>query len=259
MKSDFLFLFICVLFISTPLHTFSQSEKKEIRQGNDEYKTGKFSEAEISYRKALEKSSTSFSGNFNLGNSLYKQDKNEEALRYFENSVNSASGNEKKAAALHNLGNTYLKNKKYQEAVDKYKESLRLNPGDKDTRYNLAYAQNMIQKQQQNEQEKQNNKQDDTDNQEQKDQQKDKEKDQQKDKQKDQQNDEQKDKNESDTGNDEKNDNNKEDQQSRSKDGGKISKEEAERMLKALQNKEQELQKKLQKKEGERIRIEKQW
>lgn len=141
---------------------YSQKEYKNVRQGNQLYKDGKFKDAEISYRKALEKDPTSLKGSYNLANSLYKQDNYEEAANSYMASI--AKGNnqnkEQQAATYHNLGNSMLKAEKYAEAIDAYKNALRLNPGDNDTRYNLSYALNKMQQNQQQQQSGDNKKDD---------------------------------------------------------------------------------------------------
>ncbi|GAP42784.1 protein containing tetratricopeptide repeat [Lentimicrobium saccharophilum] len=147
--------------------SFGQKENPFIRKGNKLYDKGKFNEAEIDYRKAMEVAPASAKSTFNLGNSLYRQENYEEAERNFMNAAGLLKPGDQaaRAGALHNLGNTYLKAEKYQESVEAYKQALRLNPDDEDTRYNLAYAQRklMQQQQQQQQQQKNNDKEDNRD------------------------------------------------------------------------------------------------
>jgi Ca-activated chloride channel homolog len=212
----------------------AQSERKLIRDGNKLYESKKYSDAEVAYRKSLEKNKESFAGNYDLGNAYYKQQKFDEAQSQFQKSLQSKNlSQEEKSKIYHNLGNTLLEAKKFPESIEAYKNALRMNPKDNDTRYNLAYAQSMLQQQQQ-QQDQQQNKQDQKDQ--------DKKKQDQKDQQKQQK---------------EKEEQNKEQQpRDRRQD---LSKEDAEKMLKALNNDEKNTQKKLVKKETTRIQIEKQW
>lgn len=228
--------FLVLVFSLTGMNVQAQKERGEIREGNDKYENGKYSDAETSYRKALEKNSSSYPGNYNLGGSLYRQKKFDEAIQQYEHSSAKTTDPREKSQTYHNLGNSYFEAQKYDESIKAYKEALKLNPSDQDTRYNLAYAQTMLKKQQE-QQNKEN---------------KDSNKDQQK---KDQQQ-EQK----------ENQDKNKQDQQKQDpkkeqarQQQPKISKEDAERILQALKNDEQNLQEKLAKKEGQRINIDKNW
>jgi len=225
---------ICVLFIH--FSASSQSERKLVRDGNQMYKDKKFSDAEVNYKKSLDVNKESKTAQFNLGDAYYKQGKFDEATRQFETiSSDSKLGKEEKARAFHNLGNSYLQSKKYNESINAYKNALKLNPKDNDTRYNLAYAQNMIQQQQQQQQQNQDKDKDKKDkNEEKKDQQQQQNKDQQ---QKEEQ---------------------KKDEQKQAK-RDKISKEDAEKILQALNNDEKNTQKKLTKKDATRISIDKNW
>jgi tetratricopeptide (TPR) repeat protein len=251
MKSDLFFysLVIAILLgVLTPLPGFCQNNRTELKSGNKNYESNRYSDAETHYRKAVEVDSKSFGGNYNLGNSIYKQDRAAEAEKQFRESGQYAKTPEQKSKSLHNLGNSLLKQQKYQEAIDAYKQSLRLNPSDADTRYNLAYAQSKLQAQQQNQQNKDQQKQDED------------KKEGQKDKQNPDGKDKQENKNQEQQQNDKEGQDNKEKQQGTNANQDKrLIKEEAERMLKALQNDEKELQKKMNRKEGERIKIDKQW
>jgi tetratricopeptide (TPR) repeat protein len=223
----------------------AQEDKKEVRAGNSNYEKGQYSNAELEYRKALEKNATSYAGTYNLGSSLYRQEKQEEAIKQYTAAVERAANPGQKSDAYHNLGNAFVKAEKYAEAVSAYKNALKLDPADSDTRYNLAYAQAKL-KQQQEQQNKEGNNKD-----------KNQDKDQQKqdqDQQKQDQNKEQEQAKEEEQNNQQpKPGDNK--QQPRPK----ISKEDAERILQALKNNEQDLNKKLSKKEGVRINVEKNW
>jgi Ca-activated chloride channel homolog len=204
----------------------AQQVPKYIRQGNNKYDAGKYKDAEIDYRKALSHDSASVKGNYNLGNALYKQNNFNESASAYQKLSQSKIRESDKSKVFHNLGNSLFENKKYEESINAYKQSLRLNPKDDDTRYNLAYAlsklkQQQQQKNQQNKDQKDNNK-------------------QQKQQQQQQQQEQ------------------KEKQQSQNK---KMSKQSADRMLEALKNNEKKTLDKLKKDKARaaRIQVEKDW
>lgn len=223
----------------------AQSEKKSIRQGNREFKRNEYLNSEISYRKAVEGNASSFKGNFNLGDALYKQNKLEEANTLFEGLSSSNVSDKEKAFVYHNLGNTLVKQQKIKEGIEAYKKSLRLNPEDIETKYNLSTAQRMLKQQQQ--QQQQNDKNNDQ-NKDKKDQNKDNKDQNKKDNQnKDQQEDQKK-----------QNNDQKEKQEPQQQ---KISPEDARRMLEAIQNNEKQVQQKMKEQQAKaaKVRVEKNW
>ncbi|MFV0472159.1 MAG: tetratricopeptide repeat protein [Paludibacteraceae bacterium] len=142
-----IFAFI-LLFL--PVVVLAQNESNDILAGNRLYKKEKFTEAEIAYRKAIVKNNQSFEANYNLGNALYKQGKYDEALKQYQAALPFIKTSKKQTAAdLHNLGNTLLSQQKIQESIKAYESALKMNPSDNDTRYNLAYANALLKKQQQ--------------------------------------------------------------------------------------------------------------
>jgi Ca-activated chloride channel homolog len=231
MAVSFLFL------VMSSVNLFAQSnEREQIRDGNKLYKEKKYSDAEVKYKKSLGVNKNSVPGNYNLGNAYYRQGKFDEASQQYQSIFsNKDLSDDQKSKAFHNLGNSMLEAKKYPESIEAFKNSLKLNPKDNDTRYNLAYAQSMLQQQQQ-----QQNKND-------------KDKDKQN---KDQQNKDQKNKQEQ---NKDQQKQEKEQQKQASEKKQKISKEDAEKILQSLNNDEKNTQKKLIKKESTRMQIEKTW
>jgi Ca-activated chloride channel family protein len=238
---------VMIFILSFSNSSLAQSEERKlIRDGNKLYLDKKFSDAEVKYKKSLGVNNNSVPGNYNLGNAYYKQGKFDEASQQYQSVFsNKDISDVQKAKAFHNLGNSMLEAKKYPESIEAFKNSLKLNPKDNDTRYNLAYAQSMLQQQQQ--QQKKDNKDNKDKNQQNKDQQnKDQKNQDKKDQDKDQQS---------------------KDQQGKEKDQQKqagqkkqdISKEDAEKILQALNNDEKNTQKKLIKKESTKIQIEKAW
>lgn len=139
------------LFLLASLSIQAQKmERKNVRQGNKLYEEKKFTKAEIKYRKALEVNPHSSFASYNLGNALFKQNKAKEALEQYQASESREKDPRNKAAIMHNSGNVFMGTKEYQKAVDLYKSSLRLNPSDNETRYNLAMAQALLKNQNQN-------------------------------------------------------------------------------------------------------------
>ncbi|MCX6292465.1 MAG: tetratricopeptide repeat protein [Bacteroidetes bacterium] len=238
--------FLPILFLLTLTTTAQNTERKLIRDGNKMYQDKKYSDAEVSYKKSLGMNKNSIPGNYNLGNAYYKEGKFDEASQQYQSVFsNKDVSDDQKAKTLHNIGNSLMQAKKYPESIEAYKNSLKLNPKDNDTRYNLAYAQSMLQQQQQQQQQKQdkNNKDKNQDKKDQ--QQKDKQSKDQKDKQDQQGKDQQK--------------QDKEDQKQAGQKKQNISKEDAEKILQALNNDEKNTQKKLIRKESTKIQIEKAW
>jgi len=130
-----------------PLTLTGQAEKKFIRQGNREYDKDKYAESEISYRRALDKNKMLPDAVFNIGDALYKQEKYEEAVKQFGGNSAMTDDPEKKSSAFYNQGNSLLMGGKLQESIEAYKNSLRLKPGSPEAKYNLAFAQDLLRKQ----------------------------------------------------------------------------------------------------------------
>ena len=231
---------------------FAQNETRDIHKANKLYEQGKYKEAELNYRKSLEKSSSSLKGNFNLGDALFKQKKFDEASSQFEKIVLSTKNKEDAAIAYHNMGNSLLAAKKLQESVNAYKKALLNNPKDDQTRYNLAYAQQMLKKQQEQQKKDQDKKDKDK-----KDGKKDPNKKDPNNKDQDKKDQEKKDQDKKDQ---EKKDQDKKNQQAQPQPD-KLSKQDAERMLQALDNEERNTQEKLKKKKlkGAKVQITKDW
>ena len=260
----------------------AQSERKITRKGNTQYETGNFVEAEINYKKAIEKNANLLEAQFNLGDALAKQERFEEAIASFDLVSATTDDDDLKASALHNKGNVLLQQQDLEGAVESYKEALRANPKDHQTRYNYAYAKKQLEQQQQQEQE-QNDENKDEENKE------DKEQDQENKEKGDQENEdsenkENKDEKNQDKKNDQKeegeNNDDKSDKEKQDKgetDGedsddeknekpvkpkeNKLSPEEAQRLLEALKQEENKVQAKMKKHKikGSKVKIEKDW
>lgn len=201
---------IMILFATS---AFSQTETSHFRKGNDLFNSGKFTDAEIEYRKGLAKKQDSWTGKFNLADALYKQNKYKEATVILDSLSRSTKNNKQLSSVYHNMGNAQLNNKDYEQSVESFKKALKLDPKAEDSRYNLSYA---LQKLKQQQQKQQNKNQD-----------------QKQDKKK-----------------DEKQKQDKQEQKQEEQKKQNLNREEAERMLDALNRDEKELRKKTEKKEG---------
>ena len=224
---------VLILMLASPVMLQAQSDRSEVRAGNREFKKGEFREAELDYKRALVEDSTSITAKYNLGNALYRTESYSEAELYLKglgDSLKSVSPS-RASDCFHNSGNLALKQKKYQEAVDAYKESLRLEPDNFETKSNLAYAQKMLKEQQQQQQQQNQNQQQD-----QKDQQ-----DQDQNKDQDQQNQD----NQQDQNQDQQN------QQQQQQDQPQITPQAAQQMLQAIEDKEKQTQDKVKKAKAE--------
>jgi Ca-activated chloride channel homolog len=128
---------------------YGQSERKYIRQGNRKFSDGKYPESETAYRKAIDNNKASANAQFNLGDALYKQKKFDEAGKIFTETSGSTLDKKKKADSFYNLGNSMLGSNEFAKAIEAYKNSLRLVPDNEKAKYNLAYAQDLLKKDQQ--------------------------------------------------------------------------------------------------------------
>ena len=217
----------------------AQTDRKEVRSGNRQFRRENYKEAEISYRKALVKDSLSFAANYNLANVLYRGEHYDEAGKILETVREAAPASEYGADYFFNAGDIALAKKDYAAAVDAFKHSLLLNPGDLQAKENYIYARKMLENRQQNGggQDNQQN-QDDQQNQDNQDNQQDRNDNQQN---QDQQN-------------------NQDQQDSQDGRNGqqpqpvKISPQQAQQMLKAMQAKEKETQDKVNREKAEALK-----
>ena len=173
---------VMLLFL-TALSVTAQTDRQYIRQGNKQFRMGDYPNAEVSYRKAIEQNPKNPQASFNLGNALMAQKKDSAAVTQFENASRLETNPLRKAQSFHNIGVICQTHKMYGEAIEAYKNALRLNPNDDETRYNLVLCKHQKQKQDQQKQNQgQNNDDQKKDDQKKDDQQKDQNSDKQDDK-----------------------------------------------------------------------------
>ena len=134
------------------VHAQQKTDRDYLRSGNKLYNDSLFIKAEVDYRKALDINPKLTDAMFNLGNALLMQQKVKEAMEQYESVSKVEKDKSKLAEIYHNMGVILQSAKQYPQCIEAYKESLRNNPKDDETRYNLALAQKMLKDQQQNQQ-----------------------------------------------------------------------------------------------------------
>lgn len=136
----------------------AQSDRQFIRNGNRLYRQQNYAKAEIEYRKALAKNSNNAQAMYNLGCALLMQQKDSAAIEQLQNAGRSEKAKMRKAMVYHNIGVICQRHQMFGEAIEAYKESLRNNPNDNETRYNLALCMRQQKKQKQNNNKQKQNK-----------------------------------------------------------------------------------------------------
>lgn len=226
-----------LLAISMPV--FAQKEAPDIRKGNRQYNDSNYVDAELHYKRALEKNDQSIPANYNIGCAYFREQKYQEAAEAFEQIakiIDKESEPEQAADTYHNLGNSYFGMGQFDKAIEAYKQSLRLRPKDDNTRYNLVKAMQM--KKQQQEQQQQNQQQQQEQEQQQQEQQQQEQEQQQQEQQEQQE---------------------QQAQQQPTEEQEGMDKETAEQILQALEQDEQESQEKAQKPQGKKRKLENDW
>src|SRR5690606_5858114 len=144
-------LFMLMVSVSTFAQQQLKEQKKDFKaaqnflsEAQQSLQKDEFPPAEADYRKAISLNPKSETAKYNLGTAYYGKDKNAEAMLRFKQAASTATEKSEKHKAFHNLGNTFMNEKKYSEAVEAYKNALRNNPNDDETRYNLALAKDML-------------------------------------------------------------------------------------------------------------------
>ncbi|WP_294634498.1 tetratricopeptide repeat protein [uncultured Bacteroides sp.] len=225
---------IILLLVVSVSVSAQKAERDYIRKGNRAYKDSTYVNAEVNYRKAIDVNPKSTIAMYNLGNTLMLQNKLQEAMEQYVAATKMEKDKSKLAQIYHNMGVIFHSGKDYAKAVEAYKESLRNNPKDDETRYNLALAQKMLKEQEQNQQNQDQN-------QDQNQQDKEKEQDKQDQNKQDKQNQDQQ-------------------QQPSQPQDNKMSKENAEQLLKSVMQDEKDVQDKVKKQQViQGGRLEKDW
>lgn len=273
-------LIIAALFVTV---SFSQEKQEEdllalkkaksyVYEGNQLSKEDDFVTAEMEYRKAISENAPSTVGAYNLANAYYEKGSFEEALYRQQQVVQTSTSKEEKHKAFHNIGNILMQNKKCKEAVEAYKNALRNDPTDDETRYNFGLAKECAEQQQDQQDQNKDNKDNKDENQDKQDQ---KDQDKEGDNKEDQKDKGDQDKKEGDDKKDEegkpkdekqdqdkgKEDNKNKDQQKPQSQPGKLSDQQIKSLLEAMNNQEQKVQEKInaEKQKGIKVKTEKDW
>lgn len=252
-----------------------QKANDHVYEGNQLIDSDDYVKAEMEYRKAISTQPTNVSGVYNLGTSYYKKGSYDEALYRLTQAAKNATDKDEKHKAFHNIGNILMQNKQCQEAVEAYKNALRNDPSDEETRYNLVIAKECAEQQQ--DQNKDQDKKDDENKEDQDKKDDQDQKDEDKKDQDDKKDEGDKDKKEGDDKEDEdgkpkddkkedkkdqgKGDENKKDQAQPKPQPGELSQQQIQNLLKAMNNQEQKVQEKMnaQKQKGVKVQTEKDW
>ena len=144
------YILFTIFLLSVASVSAQKAERDYIRKGNRLFNDSVFVDAEVNYRKALEVNPKSTVSMYNLGNTLSQQQKFQDAMEQYVAAGKIEKDKMKLAHIYHNMGVLFQAGKDYAKAVEAYKMSLRNNPADDETRYNLALAQKMLKDQQQN-------------------------------------------------------------------------------------------------------------
>ena len=244
-KVNLIVLLSCFVSLSAQQTKINKESNNLTLDGNIEYVEDNLIEAEALYRKSISKDSMNLAAKYNLGNSFYSNKLNEEALNQYRLSIKNSNDKSTLHKSYHNLGNLYMQSEDYQNAMDSFKNALLNNPEDDETRYNYVLAKELLKNQD-------NNKKDDKDNKNDKDKKDNKENKKGEDKEDKKEKDKQKNNRNNDA---DKSDKNKKPRQN------KISPNQLENLLKAMDNEEKNVLKKVNKNKmkGKPVKNKKDW
>jgi Ca-activated chloride channel homolog len=147
-------LLLQVVFLLVVLSSYAQKPDPEIYKGNELYKKQQYDKANEAYQQALVKDPSNPTANYNNGNASFRQNKFDDALKSFDNTINNTKDKNLQQQSYYNKGVALSKQQKLMESIDAWKEALRLNPNDKQTRENLEKALRELKKKQQEENQK---------------------------------------------------------------------------------------------------------
>lgn len=258
MKNTITYLVVLASFFS-----FSQEKERAqtlalkkandfVHQANQLINEDKFISAEMEYRKAISEQPENVAGTYNLGNSYYRKGNFDEALYRQQQAAKNAVSKEDKHKAFHNIGNILMQNKQCKEAVEAYKNALRNDPTDDESRYNLVLAKECAEQQKDENKDDQNKEEDKKDQDEKEDQQDQKDSKDQGDENKDQADQKKEEKPKEDQG--------KEDKQQQPRPQ-QLSPQQIKNLLEAMNNQEQKTQEKMnaEKQKGTPVKTAKDW
>lgn len=232
-------ILFCILLSAAAFPVWGQADRSDVRRGNRDFRKGDFKQAEIDYRKAVVKDSTSVAAGYNLANTLFRQGDHQGAMKALDALKEEAPMSASAADYFYNLGDAALAVEDYKTAVDAFQQSLLRNPGDLNAKENYIFAKKKL-KDQQDQQNQDQNQDDGDQNQDQ-----DQEKNQDNDDQDQNQNKDNQDQNQPQN-------QNKDDQNQNQQP--KITPQSAQQMLQAIQAKEKETQEKVNKKKAEALK-----
>ena len=148
---------ILIILLTLAAASSAQTDRQFIREGNRQYRSKQYEKAEVSYRKALSKNNDNPQANYNLGCALMMQQKDSAAIEQYKKAAALEKEKSRLAMVYHNVGVIMQNHQQYADAIEAYKQSLRNNPHDNETRYNLALCQQLLKNQpQQNKNQNQN-------------------------------------------------------------------------------------------------------
>ena len=237
-------IFISALLFSPAYNLYAQSDRAKVKEANEFYNSQRYEEALNLYRDAALENPESAEIHYNIGNTLYMQGKYEEAIREY-NKVLTAENTDLHFRSYYNMGNTLYRMEELEKSILSYTQSLRVNPDDLDSKYNLEYVRKKLKEESQNP--NKGNTQEDQENQEQDQQQQRNKRDQEEQQEQEQQQ------------GDEENPATQEPQKQEQQETDEISREEAERILNALQNDEKDLLEQRNAGSKSAIRVKKNW
>ncbi len=278
-------LFLITILLLSQLGFSQQKNKQKVieKQANNFVYEGNtlvnedFVAAEMAYRKALSKQEGNIAGAYNLGNSYYKEGNYQEALYRHQQTAKLATSKAEKHKAYHNMGNVFMQTKKCKEAVEAYKNALRNNPTDDETRYNLGLAKDCAKQQEQENKDNKDDKEDKDNSEDKKDENKENKDENKKDDKKEGEGDDEDKKDENSEKEDEKDKDEKPEDDEKKADKGKgdedekeqqpqpregrLSPQQVKNLLEAMNNQEQKVQDKInaEQQKGVKIKTEKDW
>lgn len=243
------YILAVMIFVISGISADAQVDKKDVRRGNRDFRKENYREADIDYRKALLKDSTSVAANYNLASVLYRQGDMQQAGTTLDRIKETAPATESSADYWYNRGDVALGMKDYQTAVDAFAKSLMIRPEDMEAKENFIYAKKMLENQQNQDQNQQNQNQNQND-----DQNKDQNQDQNQNNDQNQNDDQDKNQDQNKQNQDQNDDRQNQDKKNQQGQEPKLSPQAAQQMLQAIQAKEKETQEKVKEEKAKALK-----